>query len=171
MTTSAEKKGLWRLAELVGLPALISILVSALFSGWSLVYFESRLVTSEHHAQEIALMQQQLDSAQSNMIGQFSVYAAHLYDTHEVDPEKRDELLKAVTAAESQILVLRANLPASNQRAVADYDQQLDDFVTALQAVKSRADMGPAYTAFQKVLESHHTLDAQLATEKTISLF
>jgi hypothetical protein len=171
MTTSATKKGLWRLAEVVGLPALISIFVSALISGWSLVYFESRLVTSEHHAQEISLMQQQLDGAQSNMIGQFSVYAAHLYDVREVDPSKRDELLKAVTAAESQILNLRASLPASNQRAVEDYDQQLDAFVAALQAVKFRGDMGPAYTAFQKVLESHRTLDAQLAAEKTISIF
>lgn len=169
--TSGASSGFKKLFEQIGVSAVVSMLVSGLISGATLVYFESRLTRSTERAHEIIYMQQQIDGAQSNLVGRFGGYTSNIWDTKAVDPIKRDELLKAITDTELQILRMRDRLPASGQTTLKEYNAELDAFTKTLREVKSPQDLGAAYESFQHLLAAHRKLDAELAEQNVISAF
>src|SRR5215469_847750 len=92
-------------AEILGIGALISIIISAFVSGITLVYFTARMEQSKEHVVEVMRQKEQFDNSQNKLFTELMQYTNRAWDKGETN---KAALQAALVVAQLQINRLRS---------------------------------------------------------------
>lgn len=157
--------GALRVAENVGVPALVSVFVSTGMAS----YFESRLENSKDHVAAIVKDKEEFDASQVNIFGQLGLYT-NLVLSKDQNASKND-LYSAIVSAQIQLSRLRHEINAGPESALEKYASELETLRAQLENVKNMKDLKPVYVSAQKILALHDKVTDEVRSKMQVSLF
>ena len=149
--------------------ALIAAVVSAIISGASVVWLESRLENSKERVAAIVHQKDHFEASHSDVFAQLGLYTGRVFDKGQAGD--RDKLQAAITKTQIELTKLRDELPRSDVASVGEYSDELDKLSKHLRNVKGPNDLGPVYVSAQRILELHDKLSEKIRGQLDVSIF
>jgi len=155
-------------AEILGITAFISLLVSAGVSGFALVYFTARMEESKEHVVEVMKQKEQFDNSQNKLFIELMQYTNRIFDNAETN---KAELQAAIVVAQLQLNRLRDDLAPADREILKNYSDELENLLKALRTTAKPSDLKPILTSAQKVLELHDKVAERVKGSLKITVF